>query len=129
MSTSLDALKKLAEDAGIDFAELMAEITPVAAPPAGPRKISLPGRKNLKADKFVCVAEPGTGLAWAGFSWPTFINPATGKDEAVPHKGCGRGFRTNKGLTVSHIASFDDPARYPYGCLSAIVPMHLRKVS
>lgn len=130
MSATLEEIKKLAIDAGIDLDALIAEVVKEeAAAPRGPRKINLPGRKALKSGRNTCEAEPGTGLEWAGFVWPTFRNPETGADEPVPHKGCGRSFRLAKGRDVIHKANFSDPVRYPYGCLSAIVPMHLRKVS
>lgn len=87
---------------------------PALKPSRGPRKHW--GRQNAKRKRFVCAAEP-TPLHAAAILWPP----------GVPHKGCGRVFRTAKGL-AEHPKNFDDPDKWPYGCLSEILPADEREV-
>jgi hypothetical protein len=46
----------------------------------------------------------------------------------VPLVGCGRIFTTAHGLSVLHPKMFDDPVRWPWGCLSDILAADEREV-
>ena len=88
-----------------------------------------PGRKAAKDERYVCIAEAICGTCLDSLATTNTHHEAViFFPPGVPKKGCGRIFATKHGLTVIHPTMFSDTSKYPYGCLSDILPADERKV-
>jgi hypothetical protein len=88
-----------------------------------------PGRRAAKDERYVCVKEWACGICLSSLAETTSCHDAViFYPPGVPKRGCGRIFSTLHGLTVVHPTMFSDTSKYPYGCLSDILPADERKV-
>jgi hypothetical protein len=88
-----------------------------------------PGRTAAKNERFVCIKEMICGVCLESLAnTNTHHTRVIFYPPSVPKIGCGRNFATLHGLTVVHPTMFSDTSKYPYGCLSDILPADERKV-
>jgi hypothetical protein len=101
----------------------------VAKPPPRSRAVRHPGRTAAKNERYVCIAQLACGTCLDSLAITNTHHTAViFYPPGVPKIGCGRNFATLHGLTVIHPTMFSDTSKYPYGCLSDILPADERKV-
>jgi hypothetical protein len=112
--------------------EVLARST--AKPPTPPPRTSgrrrHSGRAAAKAKRFVCMKTIEClmcGKSLAEDNKPCHV-AVVFYPPGVPKIGCGRIFTTSQGLHYLHPKMFDNPVRYPYGCLSDILAADEREV-
>ncbi len=101
------------------------------APPPARRtpRARHPGRLAARDERFVCKKEWLCGKCLGSLAETTACHEAViFYPPGVPKEGCGRIFTTHHGLTVKHPENFNDAVKYPYGCLSDILPADERRV-